>query len=314
MSSQNKETFNLPYRVISIRLRTSCLITIILIGILIATPICGQIQMEGLDSVPMFKPNVNRGLYRFEEYGVKEIQILNNHIELVRYRPKPNAFIRDIGNGALTTLTGIPFGSTTDANWKVSGTVQCNDTLSDWTINMFCEGYVQTDRERVKDGGSWTVETNETNVYNWEKNASGLIIESQDTIGYFLIIMNPREDTLLKKWSDYILPEKVDNDNGKSKIKLTVSWRPVPGNDYGIIGKFRNKDFFIIRNGTDRKAWISIDNVLRCKFQSDLDYPGLSKKYRIKPYLLINNNIQGQDRRDLFRLAILSCFLNYDLN
>ena len=289
------------------------LIFIFLTGILFAAPVHGQIQMEGLDSIPMFKPKVNRSLYRFEETGVKEIQILDNHIELVRY--KPNAFIRDIGNGALTALTGFGFSSTTDGNWKISGTIQCNDTLSDWIINLFCEGYLQKNREKVKDDdGSWTVETNETNVYFWEKNASGLIMESQDTIGYFLIIMNPREDTLMKTWSDYILPEKVANDNAKSKIKVTVSWKPVPGNDYGIVGKFRNKDFFIIRNGTDRKAWISMDNILRCKFQSDLDYPGLSKKYRIMPYLLINNNIPGQDRRDLFRLAILSCFLNNYLN
>ena len=289
------------------------LIFILLTGILFGPPVHGQIQMEGLDSIPMFKPKVNRSLYRFEENGVKEIQILDYHIELVRY--KPNVFIRDIGNGALTALTGFGFGSTTEGNWKISGTIQCNDTLSDWIINMFCEGYLQTDRERVKnDDGSWTVETNETNVYYWEKNASGLIMESQDTIGYFLIIMNPREDTLIKAWSDYILPEKVANDNVKSKVKVTVSWKPVPGNDYGIVGKFRNKDFFIIRNGTDRKAWISMDKILRCKFQSDLDYPGLSKKYRIMPYLLINNNIPGQDRRDLFRLAILSCFLNNYLN
>jgi hypothetical protein len=289
------------------------LIFIFLTGILFAPPVRGQVQIEGLDSVPMFKTKVNRSIYRFEEYGVKEIQILDNHIELVRY--KPNAFIRDIGNGALTAITGFGFGSTTDGNWKISGTIQCNDTLSDWIINMFCEGYLQKDRERVKDDdGSWTVETNETNVYYWEKNASGLIIESQDTIGYFLIIMNPREDTLLKTWSDYILPEKVVNDNAKSKSNVVVSWKPVPGNDYGIVGKFRNKDFFIIHNGTDRKAWISMDNILRCKFQSDLDYPGLSKKYRIMPYLLINNNIPGQDRRDLFRLAILSCFLNNYLN
>ena len=289
------------------------LIFILLTGILFGPQVHGQIQMEGLDSIPMFKPKVNRSLYRFEENGVKEIQILDYHIELVRY--KPNVFFRDIGNGALTALTGFGFGTTTEGNWKISGTIQCNDTLSDWIINMFCEGYLQTDRERVKnDDGSWTVETNETNVYYWEKNASGLIMESQDTIGYFLIIMNPREDTLIKTWSDYILPEKVASDNVKSKIKVTVSWKPVPGNDYGIVGKFRNKDFFIIRNGSDRKAWISMDKILRCKFQSDLDYPGLSKKYRIMPYLLINNNISGQDRRDLFRLAILSCFLNNYLN
>jgi len=289
------------------------LILILLTGILFAAPVHGQIRMEGLDSVPMFKPRDRRSLYRFEENGIKEIQILDNHQELVKY--KPTAFIRDIGNGALTALTGFGFGSTTDGNWKISGTIQCNDTLSDWIINMFCEGYMQKDRERVKnDDGSWSVETTETNVYYWEKNASGLIIESQDTIGYFLIIMNPGEDTLLKTWSDYILPEKVASDNSSSKIKVIVSWKPVPGNDYGIVGRFRNKDFFIIRNGTDSKAWISIDNILRCKFQSDMDYPGLSKKYRKMPYLLINNNIPGQDRRDLFRLAILSSFLNNYLN
>ncbi len=289
------------------------LLSILLTGILIGPPIHGQIQKGKLDSIPMFKPRVNRSLYRFEENGVKEIQILDNHTELVRY--KPNAFIRDVGNGALTALTGFGFSSTTDGNWKISGTIQCNDTLNDWLINMFCEGYLQKDRERVRDDdGSWSVETSKTNVYYWEKNASGLIMESQDTIGYFLIIMNPREDTLMKTWSDFILPERVVNDNVKSKFSVVVSWKPVPGNDYGVVGKFRNKDFFIIHNGTDHKAWISIDNILRCKFQSDLDYPGLSKKYRIMPYLLINNNISGQDRRDLFRLAILSCFLDNYLN
>jgi len=174
---------------------------------------------------------------------------------------------------------------------------------------------LQKDRERVKDSdGSWSVETNETNVYYWEKNASGVIIERQDTVGYFLIKMNPGADSLLKTWSEYILPEKEANHNDMSKINLSVSWKPVSGNDYGIVGRFRNNDFFIIRNGIDRKAWISIDNILRCKFQSDLDYPGISKKYRVMPYLLINNNIPGQDRRDLFRLAILSCFLNNYLN
>ena len=289
------------------------LMFILLTGILFAPPVHGQIQMEGLDSVPLFKPKVNRSLYRFEENGVKEIQILDNQIELVRY--KPNAFIRDIGNGALTALTGFGFSSTTEGNWKISSIIQCNDTLSDWIINMFCEGYLQKNRERVKDDdGSWTVETTETNVYYWEKNASGLIMESKDTIGYFLIIMNPREDTLLKTWSDYIIPEKVANDNAKSKIKVVVSWKPVPANDYGIVGRFRNKDFFIIRNGTDRKVWIFMDNIFRCKFQSDLNYPGLSKKYRIMPSLLINNTVSGQDRQDLFRLAILSCFLNNYLN
>jgi hypothetical protein len=285
------------------------LLFILLTGILYAHPVHGQIQMEGLDSIPMLKPKGSKSLYRFTDNGAKEIQILDNKIELTRH--KPNAFLRDAGNGALTALTGFGFGSTTDGTWKISGTIHCNDTLNDWLINMFCEGYLQKDRERVRnDDGSRSVETTETYVYYWEKNASGLIMESKDTIGYFLIVMNPREDSLLKSWSDVILPKIVDKENAKPKIKFTVSWKPLPGNDYGIIGKLRNRDFFIIRNGTDRKAWISMDNIMRCKFQSDPDYPGLSKKYNIMPYLLINKNVPGQDRRDLFRLSMLNRFMN----
>lgn len=283
------------------------LILILLSVALFAPFVHGQNMLAGLDSVPMLKPKFTRSLYTFEENGLKEIQIIDNNIEFIRY--KPNAFLRDAGNGALTAITGIGFSSTTDGNWKISGTVQCNDSASDWKINLFCEGYIEKNRERIKDDdGSWTVETTKTNIYYWEKNASGLIIEDQDTVGYFVIVMNPREDTLMKSWSDYILPEKEVNDIPKSKI--VVSWKPAPGNDYGIVGRFRDKDFFIIRNGTDRVAWISIQNILRCKFQSGMDNPGIAKKYRIMPYILINNSIPGQERRDLFRLALLSTFLN----
>lgn len=284
-----------------------------LLAVMLFVPfIPGQSQIVARDSVAITKPEINKSLYIFKDNGSKEIQIGKNKVELVRYRANP--LIREFGNGALTALTGIGFSSSSDATWKISGIIQCNDTLNDWEINLFCEGYVQTDRERVKnDDGSWSVETSETNVFLWDKNASGIIIEHIDTVGFFKIIMNPREDTLLKTWSADILSPRPTDNGAKSKLKVSVSWRPSPGIDYGVIGKFRNKDFFMIRNGTDRKVWISIDNTLRCIFRSDLDYRGLSKKYRIMPYVLINNNIPGQDRRDLFRLSIAGCFLNNHL-
>jgi len=286
---------------------------IFLTGIFSGDPVQGQAGVAGIDSVPILKPRINNSLCIFEDNGTKNIQILDIEGELVRY--KPNNFLRDLGNGALTVVTGIGFSTTTEGNWKISGKIQCNDSLSDWEINMFCEGYIEKNRERVRDDdGSYSVETSETNVFYWEKDASGLIIENQDTIGYFLIITNPAEDSTLQALAGYMLPGKKAEGSEKHKFRVVVSWKPVPGKDYGIIGKFRNKDFLIVRNGKDRKAWISLDNALVCKFQSDLDYPGLSKKFRIMPYLLINTTIPGQDRRDLFRLAMFSRFLNYYLN
>jgi hypothetical protein len=269
----------------------------------------GLSQRAGRDSVAIIKPKVNKTLYNFEDNGAKEIQIVKNKAQLARYTK--NEILRDMGNNALTSLIGIGFGSATEGRWNVSGTIQCNDTLNDWDITMFCEGYVQKERERVRDNdGSWSVETQESNVYSWDKEASGIIIENSDTIGTFRIIMSPLNDSLLKPWSEEILKPLPDDQDTKPKTKWVVSWKQIPGHDYAIAGIFRDKDFFFIFNGNDHKVWMSIDNVLKCIFQSDLNYPGLKKKDRKMPYLLINNTIAGQDRRDLFRLAIVSCFMN----
>jgi len=282
-----------------------------LMGILIGPPVYGQIQRGGLDSIAMAKPTVNRILYRFTDNGIKEIQIRNNKTELAR--DKSDAALRDIGNTALTAFTGLGTGSTTEGYWNISGTIQCNDTLNDWTVNLFCEGYLHKDRERVRDSdGSFSIGTTKTKVYYWDKNASGLIIEGQDTIGSFLIKMQPLEDSLLKAWSDYLPPQHVTGEDANSDKNLKALWTQHFHNTYGIVGKFRDKDFFIVRRSADYFVWISIDNSLRCKFNSDMDYSGISRKKRIMPYLLINNNVPGQDRRDLFRLAILSSYIgNY---
>jgi hypothetical protein len=102
--------------------------------IIFAQQIQGQASMSARDSVAIAKPKKNRSLYIFENNGSKEIQIVNSKIEFIRF--KPNPVLRDIGNDALTTLTGIGFGSSSDARWKFSGNIQCNDTLHDWEINL----------------------------------------------------------------------------------------------------------------------------------------------------------------------------------
>lgn len=280
-------------------------------GIIFSPHISGQAGVADLDSVPII-PNSFYNKYKFFDQGAKEIKLSYKQPKLVK--DKANSIFRDIGNGALTIFTGIGFSSSTDVNWKIAGTIECNDTLPDWNVNLFCEGFLNKDRERVRnDDGSWSVETKETRLYYWDKDATGVLIEGNDTIGFFLIIMNPREDKLLKSWSDDIFPPQQVQQNIKSKNKFALFLNPPPALDYGITGIFREKNFSIISSGTDGKLWILLDNVFICIFQSEPDYSGMSKKYRIIPYLLINKNIPAPDRRDLFRLAIISRFLSHSL-
>ena len=267
----------------------------------------GQTGVSYLDSIEMIKPKGNKNLYNFSDNGAREIQYSYEKIELVRN--KPNQALRDVGNGVMTALTGIGFGSSAEGNWKIPSIIQCNDLLSGWIVSLFCEGSVQKERERVKDSdGSWSVETNKTNVYNWDKNATGIIVEGNDTVGFFTIVMNPREHKLISPLYENYMPEQQTK-NSKSLAQWTESRLQSSGTDYGITGKIREKDFIICRNRSDRKAWIFTDNVIRCIFQEDL-YTGVSKKNRITPYILINKNFTDLDRRDLFRLAIMSRMMN----
>lgn len=275
----------------------------------IATDISGQPGVSGYDSVIFIKPKPKVDLYNFFDNGEREIQLWGKKPELIHDRVKYT--LNNAGSGLLTVLTGIGFGSGTDITWKFEGTIKCNDSLPDWRVILFCEGYREKTRERVKnDDGSWSVETQETNVHYWNKDANGIIIEGTDTIGYFLLNMDPRRDTLFKPWSTDIFSSKEAPRNFKSENKWSISRPPDPNIDYATIGTFRNNNFILIRNSKDRQAWIFIDNVLTSMFQSEMKYLPNGKKNIFLSYLLSDKNILPADKRDQFRLAMMNRFLN----
>lgn len=288
--------------------------------------VTGQKVMSNLDTIAFFMPDLHRksfelltavtgisdlfawggNLYEFSDRGSKEIQY--GDFQSMFFRQGADRTLRDISDGALTLVTGIGFGSTEGGTFEVSGKVNCNDTLPVWNVLLFCEGYKETERDRVDDNGSLSVGKNETYIHLWDKNATGILIEGNDTIGSFRIIMNPREDSLLKSFTTDLLPHRQAK---KSIIESSLSAKSLVEIDFGISGTFCGKDFFIISDGTDRKEWIFIDNEFMSMFQ---EYKTISSKDQIMPYLLVNKNISGFDRRDLVRIAIMGRFLNAVLN
>ena len=201
-------------------------------------------------------------------------------------------------------------------NWEIAGTVICNDTLPDWSVNLYCEGYETTDRQRVRnDDDSWSVQTNENRFYYWDRNAYGILIEAGDTIGsvpdYF---ESPKR--YFAKFLDYSIYSRR-----KKVLKMPVL-KP-KGFSKGCLlhiktlrlhGKFREKNFIMIRNGNDHKVWVYFDNVLSCLFELDLQNPAISKKNYLLSYIIINKNVIPPDSRDLVRLAMVNRLVNNSLN
>jgi hypothetical protein len=284
---------------------------ILLTTVIICNPdIWGQVVLSGFDSIPFSRPGTGRIAYQLFDGMNTEIQYSNAKTELVHYKSNPRW--RDAGNGILTALTGFGFTTSTDVNWKISGIVSCNDSLPDWEINLFCEGNVRKERERVKnDDGSWLVERNVINEFYWDKDASGVLIENNDTIGFFSIVLNPRENEFFKSFPDEVFTHR--DTTGKKKFRISVSWKPAAGIDFGIIGNIRGKNFTQIGNGTERKLWVYVEDRLGGMLQMDINSPGIAKKYRIQPYILVNSDLTDQKRNDLYRLAVAGRVVNLSI-
>jgi hypothetical protein len=304
-------------------------IILLLAGTLPIPEVTGQVVIQDADTVAFFVPDMHKPSFRFltdvanisefYEWGGNLYQFRSNGAKEIQYGDLKNTFIqneadrelRDIADGVMTLVTGIGFGSTVDGHYEVSGIVKCNDSLPDWNVLLFCEGSRETDRERVQNENGTGVSTSQTYIYNWDRNASGILIEGADTIGYFRIIMHPGEDSLLKPCTDDLFSSRKVNKSSNLTIKSYYSARTAPEADFGIAGTFCGNDFFVISDGTDRKTWIFMNNTLLSMFQ---EYRSLGRKSQIMPYLIVNKNISDADRNDLIRIAIMSRCLNAVLN
>lgn len=280
-------------------------------GVFILPLISGQSIPEDLDSI-VFIPRNNRNQYKFFYEGEKEIKLSYKQPKLAK--DKGSLILRDIGNGVLTVFTGIGFSSSSDVSWIFTGTITCNDALPDWTVNLFCEGSLTTERERVRDDdGSWSVANEEIRGFSWDKNSTGALIEGSDTIAFYMIFLDPRENELLLSLPEYVFRTDQVWINGGIKNLPELMRGLSAGKNYWITGIFRGKKFSLISNEADHKTWMFKDDLFVCMFQSEADSPRRSMKSGVMPYLLVNNQIGVTDRDDLFRLAMLSRFLNLSL-
>lgn len=288
------------------------LVLLIISGQIGLPGISAQEFLKNMDSVKLIRPKKSKASYEFSDNGTKEIRIsASSKTEWIEYRSKGDGW-KEFRRDLFTAISGIGISSEDDGYFRISRKISCTDSLPDWHVIIFCEGTVQTDRERVRDSdGSWTTETSETNVYFWDKNANGILVEGKDTIGEFLISINPLQDErfLVLPAEFRPLPE-AEKQESPTKRKVFVSWVPEPARDFGIIGNFREIKFAMVQIGFDRKVWIFKEETLYGLFQSETMNPGQAKKKSLLPLLLINKYMSPDERKDLFRLAMVSKVLN----
>lgn len=269
--------------------------------------IFAQELLKNLDSVPMTKPRIAKAVFMFTDNGNRKISLTFSRIEC--YYLSKESRRNEFGLGLFSAVTGVGVDSEVETYFRIPGIISCNDALPVWNVSLCCQGRVNKRRERVYDDeGSWSIETKETNIYYWDKESRGFILEGKDTIGEFLITLDPLQNELFQNLPPEFRP--LEEKEPVPERNFYASWLPENARDFGVIGTFRGRRFAMVHTGYNRKVWIFEDEVLFGIYQPDLMYRGLAKKHYIKPCLFINPYISSDERRDLFRIAMVSKVVN----
>jgi len=289
---------------------------VLVFSILYSLKIPAQTALLGTDSVIFTGVKSAKDRFTFSDGGTREISVRGKQTKLAADKGKQ--FASDAGNG-LITLMGLNMSSSDEVSLKVPGTIICNDGLPDWEVALFCEGFMEKSRERVRDeDGSLSVNTETVYTYYWEKEATGTLEENGVTIASFIISMYPREDSLLKPMAGYfLLPPQVKEVKEPTTMKeLMETFATNTGEpsqkDYGIRGTFRGKPFSMVSDARQNKSWIFYEGRYTA-----MVYGGNLMNHKNKgvpdPYILIKIYDSGPERRDLFRLVMVCRYLNYTL-
>jgi len=307
---------NFSYQIKNLIIRIS-IYAFLFPGLVLTFQLSGQVALHDFDSIGVIKPKKRQPLYQFSDNGLKDISISYNRPQKIEQEKQP--VLRNAGSRTLTYLTGLSTSSSTGVSWKTGGIILGKGYYKDWIVDMYCQGSIEKQRERVRDeDGSWSVETENINNFYWDKDGMGTIIELKDTIGWFSIIMDPRHDSIISKYSNYVYSRPVSEIFSRISNNL---WNMSPSSysiDFAIEGVIRDKNFLFISNGMSLDDWIFSDDELLGVFRVDSDdIPNnyfVRKKGRVIPYLKLNpGNPAGFGKDDLFRLSILGRLVKHTL-
>jgi hypothetical protein len=237
--------------------------------------------------------------YYLPEYTIEDTIISKINIQITPTKQledvhfKPGA---DLLGYLVTTTTGLGLGGSKESNFFLASTIRTNNPKLDWNIDVYTPGYVQKNRERVKNSdGSTSVNTTYTNIFAWQKGAIGYIIETGDTIGWYYVYLEPRKDSVMQRWFQPVFKGK--------QIPTIYNFK-----EFALKGEFTGREIELLYNTEENRIYLyegaMIKGIYQCQKPPKV---ALKKKNRTvyQPYLLVNEKLNEWERMDELRLAMV---------
>ena len=274
---------------------------------LIMNGLMAQPSTIGFDSIQFAKPKKSQALYIPDNTVLHEVKF--KLLKLKRNPANVGQILGGTGSTLLTLFTSIGSEHSRKVNWIQTGGINTNDKGLDWEVQLYCQGEFEKTKERVKnEDGSFSISTDKNAKLFWEKGGSGIIIEKNDTIARFLLTLSPKTDSI---YSHHFKSLHLVSDSSGKSVPFAY-FTDARASDYALKGNFRSKDFEILFDSDNWKAWIYLENELTSMYQSDNDHNRKKTNIvnsTIVPWLLYNKGV-AVDLPDLIRISILSRLVN----
>jgi len=253
-----------------------------------------QEKIPAFDTIHLVHPDYYRNDFSLEDTLIHTISIKST--EAVQMNDAHFKMGGNILGGFATIATGIGFGSAKEVDWYLASTIRTSNPKMDWIFDVYCPGYVEKERTRVKNNdGSYSVETNYVNKFLWNEGAIGFIIEAGDSIGWHYVYRFPRTDTAAQKWSQLVYKG--------NPAHPVVNYR-----EFALIGEFTGKESGILFNSEDNRIYIyngsELSGIYQCQYPPKMTLNKKKRKPHEQPYLLVNTEVTAWERMDVLRLAM----------
>lgn len=262
----------------------------------------GQNTDTAFDTIRLERSDNQTGFnYVVSNFTTKEIGYKKSSFEKVKGGHFPLG--TEAARGIFTLLTGWGSNATHEFEWLLAGMITTDDQKLNWKVDIFCPGSILKSTERVRNSdGSVSNETSKEMRVNWERSL-GLIIRQSDTIGSFMVVKEPRNVRDLDKWTSKIFT--LPKENQKKMTMEEFQMMTYSKREFALCGNLNGKEIMIIYDAEKNQLYLFKETELSGVLQADQRNSLVRKKNRIKPSLLINNNISQENKSDVLLLSML---------
>jgi len=282
---------------------------LVLVVLVFSFKIAGaQFKRDDFDSMVVRKPREAKLLYEVEHPMFKEISVKFSDPRVDK--KAKGSFGGYIGRNFAASVLGS-WSSSKETDLVIPAQLKTEPDGYGWNVDIYLNGELEKNTERVRNSdGSRSTSTTRTIHMSWRDGAWGNIIDRIDTIGAFILSIDPMHDTALAAAYQRVKESEPPAIQEKRRNVPVFFADMVPTErDFGMFGNFKETSFMVLYSRQTNGGYIFMNGRLDAVVFTDDEVPGTitfkSKSKRVPPKLLIKKGLTENQQADMIRMALL---------